>query len=49
MHARKASTETAIKFFTELFATPPAPITVKQVTNEQAQTDLNGKIQTISY
>ncbi|ANJ58245.1 hypothetical protein PMA3_24965 [Pseudomonas silesiensis] len=49
VHARKASTETAIKFFTELFATPPAPITAKQVKNEQAQTDLNGKIQTISY
>ncbi|WP_338920658.1 hypothetical protein V0M98_27255 [Pseudomonas silesiensis] len=49
VHARKASTETAINFFNELFATPPAPITAKQVKNEQAQTDLNGKIQTIYY
>lgn len=49
VHVRRASTETAIKFFTELVATPPSPITAKQVKNEQAQADVNGQTQTVSY
>ncbi|MNG33212.1 hypothetical protein D3C84_1194190 [compost metagenome] len=49
MHARRASTETAIKRFTSLVVDAPYPLIAKQVKNEQTQSIANGPIQTISY
>lgn len=47
--ARRADTETVIKAFTAWVTHPPAPLTAKQVRNEQAHTRKNGTNHTVAY
>lgn len=49
VHVRRASTETAIKLFTEMVANPPSPFTSTLVKNQQRQTPASGQTQTLSY
>jgi hypothetical protein len=49
LHARRASTETAIKLFTGMVANAPSPFTSTLVKNEHTQSPANGSVQTISY
>lgn len=53
VHARRADTEAARELFVKLVAAPVAmarsQIEVKQVTDEQRQTDANGLVKTIAY
>ncbi|OCR26203.1 hypothetical protein AFK24_05820 [Pseudomonas syringae] len=49
VHVRKANTETATRLFTAMVSNAPAPLTVKQVKNEQAKSTTNGQIQTVAY
>jgi len=49
LHARRASTETAIKLFTGMVANAPSPFTSTLVKKEQTQSPANGSVQTISY
>lgn len=53
VHARRADTEAAKELFVNLVANPAvqarSQVEVKQVTNEQQQTDANGLVETVAY
>ena len=49
VHARRADTEAARKYFMGMVATAPLPLVAKQVTNKQQQTRDNVLTQTIAY
>ena len=49
IHARRANTDMAKKLFIKMVSNAPAPLTSKQVLDEQSETLANGQTRTISY